>query len=391
MQTCPPPPPPPPPTYTWALVNRGVLPIPPTGAGATEDIIWEYKIHLEKLGHKAFIINTTNRRKITSILNRRRPDIVHLHYAPYAKAVGKTGVPMKIFTDHHALPLLPSTAVRPEFFNIPLFHFLKYDFFLGALSAVYADRASFFIDSPKIFMTPNGVNTDKFRFRATPIHHDRSIYLARVASFKRQHLVQDIASIDFVGPLPPYGHRYDKFEQTRGNYLGEWTRDHVYEHLSDYANLVLLSRIEATTPLVVAEAMACGLGVVVSTVCTSNLDLSLPWVSVIPENKLDDLAFVEAEITRNREISLRWRKKIRAYAVENYSWKKLVSRYAELCIHLHTRAGERRPRTISRAKLARLYFSYHVPTCARKAARIAWHKCSHPKELLHSLAIRRRR
>ena len=370
--------------YTWALVGPGIRPIPPTSRGAVENLIWEYKIHLEKLGHKAFIINTTNRRKIADVLNRRQPDIVHLHISPYTKAVGKTSVPVKILTDHD--PAVDSSA----YFHLSFFHFLKNNFFYAALTEIGVGNIFSLVDSSKIFVAPNGINTDKFRFRATPIHHDRSIYLAVITPRKRQHLVQEVASIDFVGPLLPSIFPYDEFDETRGNYLGEWTRERLYKHLSDYANLVLLSKREAM-PLVVTEALACGLGVVVSEACTAHLDVSLPWVSVIPEDKIKDLEFVEAEIARNRAISLRRRKQIRAYAVDNFSWEKLVPRYAKTCIQLHAHAGKSGARTISRAKLARYYFLCHVPINFRHVAKLLWRKCTHPRELRYSLAIRLRR
>ena len=41
--------------------------------------------------------------------------------------------------------------------------------------------------------------------------------------------------IDFVG-------NYDdsRFDKNHPNYLGEWSKEHLYEHLTDYANLILL-------------------------------------------------------------------------------------------------------------------------------------------------------
>jgi len=161
------------------------------------------------------------------------------------------------------------------------------------------------------------------------VHANRSIYLGQITGNKRQHLYQRIAGIDFAGP-----HVDERFDSTLDNYLGEWTREHLYAHLSDYANLVILSEVEAAAPLVVLEAMLCGLGVVVSEAAAVNLDTTRPWLSVIPERKIADIDFVAAEIKRNREVALRHRHAIRQYAIDNFAWAKLVPQYADLCAKL---------------------------------------------------------
>jgi len=180
----------------------------------------------------------------------------------------------------------------------------------------------------------NGVDHRKFRFRETPLHDDRSICLGMIHPLKRQDVVQTIDSVDFVGPMGVMGAK-TTFDKARKNYLGEWTRNHIHEHLSDYANLVLLSESESCAPLVVLEALVCGLGVVVSSAAAVNLDTRQPWISVIPEEKITDTGFVEAEIARNREIALRHRRQIREYGIANFSWEKLIPRYADLCLKLH--------------------------------------------------------
>ncbi|MDD9874981.1 MAG: hypothetical protein OXU22_05520, partial [Gammaproteobacteria bacterium] len=64
-------------SLTWALIGQGCAPvsIPPKGYGSVESIIWDYKVYLEKLGHKVFIINTAERREIIAVANRCRPDV----------------------------------------------------------------------------------------------------------------------------------------------------------------------------------------------------------------------------------------------------------------------------------------------------------------------------
>ena len=50
------------------LIGPGIMPIPPTGWGAVEILVWDTKIALEKLGHEVLIINTKNGRQIIDCL-----------------------------------------------------------------------------------------------------------------------------------------------------------------------------------------------------------------------------------------------------------------------------------------------------------------------------------
>jgi len=319
------------PSLTWVLIGQGYAPvsIPPKGWGAVESVIWDYKTHLEKLGHKVVIINTAERREIIAAVNRCRPDVVHLHQYPLSGVLKKIRAPVKIFTSHSGYEISRLAAFR--FLVEHLFSYLKDGQLVFVLSPVWRRK---FLDCgyhpAEVFVTPNGADHHRFRFRKTPLHPNRSIYLGRILDNKRQHLYQAIDSMDFAGP-----HGGEKFDQTRANYLGEWTREHLYAHLSDYANLVILSKVEVAAPLVVLEALVCGLGVVVSEAASVNLDTSRPWITVIPEQKVTDIDFVAGEIARNREISLRHREQIRAYGIDNFSWETLIPRYAGLCLKLH--------------------------------------------------------
>ena len=63
-----------------AIVGPGIMPIPPTGWGAVEILIWDSKIALEKLGHEVKIINTQSPTEIIKRINEIRPDFVHIQY-----------------------------------------------------------------------------------------------------------------------------------------------------------------------------------------------------------------------------------------------------------------------------------------------------------------------
>ena len=74
------------------------------------------------------------------------------------------------------------------------------------------------------------------------------------------------------------------------------------------------------------EAFAAGLGVVVSEFATANLDLDKEFITVIPEDKIDDPQFVEYSIKKNREYSVAHRDEIRKYA-KQFSWENVIKTY----------------------------------------------------------------
>ena len=67
------------------------------------------------------------------------------------------------------------------------------------------------------------------------------------------------------------------------------------------------------------EALAAGLGVVVCEWGKANLDLDREFITVIPENKINDLEFVEDAIIKNREYSINNRDEIIEYA-KKFEW-----------------------------------------------------------------------
>jgi hypothetical protein len=72
-----------------------------------------------------------------------------------------------------------------------------------------------------------------------------------------------------------------------------------------------------------------GLGLVISKVCSANLDIDLPFITVIPDEKLNDVEYVKEKIKENQSISNQMRSEIREYALNNFSWKSIVPKYLE--------------------------------------------------------------
>jgi hypothetical protein len=76
-----------------ALIGPGIIPIPPTGHGAVEILIWDYYLELTKQGNQVDIINiirnshtdqsspyTSYCNYLIQIINSGNYDFVHLHY-----------------------------------------------------------------------------------------------------------------------------------------------------------------------------------------------------------------------------------------------------------------------------------------------------------------------
>ena len=293
------------------------MPIPPTGWGAVEILVWDTKNALEELGHEVQIVNTKDHRQIINAINAFVPDFVHVHYDEFIPIMPFIQYPAAI-TSHFGY------LERREMFNGYInvakeFQRLKPVVFCLSEGIKKVYNVMFDVPKENTYVTPNGVNLDRFRTSMDPEYPDRSLYLAKIDYRKRQHLFQSIDSLWFAGNLAD--NRFD----TDKNYLGEWSKDTLYEQLTDYGNLVLLSDGEAH-PLVCMEALAAGLGVVVCEWGKANLDLDKEFITVIPEDKINDIDFVEDAIIKNREYSVNHREEIVEYS-KKFEWKEVLRNY----------------------------------------------------------------
>ena len=300
-----------------SIIGPGLMPIPPKGWGAVESLIWDMANALKDLGHEIQIINTTDPNKVLSSIKEFDPDFVHINYDDFIVLYPHIDKP-KAMTSHFGY------LERPDMMNGYVNIFNKFQdmkpnvFCLSeGIKNIYKIFSNF--SEEQLFVTPNGVNIDAFDFKEEPAHPHRSMYLAKVDYRKRQHLFQNIDSLWFAGNI--VDERYD----TKNNYLGEWSKEQLYKELTDYGNLVLLSDGEAHS-LVIMEAFAAGLGVVISEYARANLDLDKKFITLIPEKKIKDIDYVEGQIIRNREYSIKHRDEIREYA-KQFDWKNVLQKH----------------------------------------------------------------
>ena len=298
-----------------SIVGPGIMPIPPTGWGAVEILIWDQKLALEKLGHEVQIVNTQSPIDIIKQINSFRPDFVHIQYDDFIELYSYVQYPCAI-TSHFGYLEQPN---RWDYYGARIakpFQDIKPNVFCLSygIKEVYQNILN--IPSDRLFVTPNGVNINEFNYVSNPKHPDRSIYLAKIDYRKRQHLFQSIKTLWYAGNVAD-----TRFDQSR-NYLGEWSKHTLYNNLTHYGNLVLLSDGEAH-PLVCMEALAAGIGVVVSQWGAANLDISKDFITVIPEDKINDIEYVESRIIENREYSVQHRDEIREY-VKEFDWPTVI-------------------------------------------------------------------
>ena len=294
-----------------AIIGPGEMPIPPSGWGAVEILIWDYYQILKKEGFDVHIINDKNPSNIINSVNSLDPDFIHIQYDNWFFLEDSFRCKNIALTSHFAYLEQPNKhAGYTEIFN----GFCNSRSWIFALSE---DIKKSYIQGGKdpnlISVIPNGVRTDLFKFSEEC--EDKSIYLAKIDYRKRQHLFHDIPNLFFAGNIEDS--RYNM-----NNYLGELSKEYLYQNLTRFSNLILLSDGEAH-PLVCLEALSSGLGLVISEFSTGNLDISKPFIDVIPESKINDTAYIESIIRENRLKSRKYRTEIREYSKE-FDWGKVI-------------------------------------------------------------------
>ena len=305
-----------------AIIAGGHLPIPPTGWGGVEHLIWNFSKELEKIDDEVVIINTKNLNQIIEQVNSGNFDAVHLHYDQYANIIPSLQCKKKMITSHY--PYLEN----PEPQYVFLYDLLKNS---GAHIVCLSDRIqNEFLnrgnDSTNVSILPCGIDVDSYIIDENDIlYPDRSIVVGKIEPRKRQAFLQHKGlNIDFIG------NNVDaSFDTNDPCYFGEQSKEDIMENLTSYANMVFLSSGEAH-PFVCLEGMAAGLGLVISEQSTANLDVTKPFITVIPDSKLYDTKYLKDKIERNRKVSMGMRDEIRKYCRDNFDWCAIIQKYKDI-------------------------------------------------------------
>ena len=306
------------------LVGPGFSPIPPTGWGAVESIVWDYYQILIKQGIEVIIINTQKTQNIINLCNSYNADIIHIMYDDHIIIVPYLTCRKILYTSHYAYITHPNFETQySSYFENIFKKVIQYQdkIIVYAISNLIIEKYKKHGFNKQIHLMGNGAREDKFNFSLTPNNPTKSVYIAKIEYRKSQYKYQSIPNINFVG-----NYCDSPFNFHLSNYIGEWDKDTLYKNLTNYGNLILLSEGEAD-PLVVKEALIAGLGVVLSECSCSNLDLSKKFITIIPNNRLNDLDYISNEIEENRKYSILHREEIRTYALEYFAWNRIIQNY----------------------------------------------------------------
>lgn len=306
------------------LIGPGMKPIPPTGWGAIESLIWDYYENLKKHGDEVIIINEVRLIKVINICNLQKPDVIHIMYDDYIKIVPHLKCNKILYTSHYAFITNDEFQYQyKDYFHNIFLKVIEYQnrIQLNALSSTIGDVYKKYGYAGKMLILSNGARDDLFKFTLEPIKYNRSVYVAKIEERKGQYKYQYISDIDFVG-----NYHNSSFDINNSNYLGEWNKKTLYDNLTEYGNLILLSSGEAD-PLVTKEGLIAGLGLVINEISSANLDLTKNFITVIPNDKLNDIEYIEEKIKENREYSVKNRSEIREYALANFSWDFIIKKY----------------------------------------------------------------
>jgi hypothetical protein len=311
-----------------AIIGPGIMPIPPNSWGAVEVLIWNYAQELRALGHIVEIINTPHRQEILNQIRALEPDFVHIQYDDFADLATELSKIAHVvaITSHfgyleqptkwHSYNDVFQRCINHKSKNI--FHFALSE----GIAKVYRQHGI-----KNVYITPNGADSKMFHISKEPLFPNRSLCLGKIEHRKQQHLIQHNETIWFAGNKCG-----TEFDYSNPRYLGEWTKDVLYENLTNYANLVLLSEGEAD-PLVVKEALVAGLGIVITSCAAANLDTRQCFISIITKEELQNNQVVDKIISENRQTSIIHREEILEYS-KRFHWDFLVPKYSELVCKL---------------------------------------------------------
>lgn len=310
------------------LVGPGIMSIPPSGWGAVEILIWDYYLSLKNKNINVTIINKMRNNDIEQSninsdycqdlireINEGNFDFVHIHYDVLFHISdflnSKVGL-----TSHY--PYINNKSKHTVDGFTPIFNYMIKTKHLNLILSLKDKDFLKKHGASNCFLLQNGISNNLFMFHQLPINDKKTIYLGKISERKNQHKYCHLNNIDIIGPGG----------EGLKNWKGSWSRDEVHNKLSSYGNMLLISNGEAD-PLVIKEALVCGLGVVVNESSAKNLE-NKPFITIIPEDKLDDLSFIQNQIDNNRKISLKFRNEIKRYGEEKYGFVNLINNYLKI-------------------------------------------------------------
>jgi glycosyltransferase involved in cell wall biosynthesis len=305
-----------------ALVGPGLAPIPPQGWGAIEILIWKHYQAFTKAGHEVTIFNSKNLPEVVVAINTTDFDFVHVHYDEFAHYFSRHCRKPFCITSHYGYILKRERWAR-GYFSI-FADFLATPGIIALAPAIKDLYKKNGYEGP-LYVLKNGIDVKLFNFVTEG--NGKVLCLGKIEPRKQQaqlaRILEGSVSVDFVGPLADSDFSAGKTAQ----YKGVWTKEEVQKNLTNYSTLVLLSAGEAA-PLVVIEALAAGVSVVISKSAAANLD-NKSFITVIDDDLSDTPTIISAlknAVQKNTSL----RNEIRAYATDYFDNEPIMKEYFSL-------------------------------------------------------------
>lgn len=330
------------------LIGGGVHPIPPTGYGAIERILTEYRAALENAGQEAVVINRVRHRRMRDeypfawelprLLRGEHYDILHAHTPVVANRLALAGMPF-VYTSHS----------RHWYYRERWTH--RWGYWLErravrraravvALTEPLARtmRATVRPPLPPISVVPFGVDSDQFRPAWERRTGRNALGVGVIAPFKRWHLAATAlrgtgVTLSIAGPI--VSTEYAEEVRRAGDHvrlLGEVPPETMRALFSESDFLLHPSAVEVLSATVL-EALASGLpvlggggveGVVESGVTGWRLD------DRDPEQFTEALRDHATILLGDGALRRRMGDAARDAARSRFSWPEVVRRHLEI-------------------------------------------------------------
>jgi glycosyltransferase involved in cell wall biosynthesis len=304
------------------LIGPGIMSIPPENWGAVESLIWDQYEYLQGKGIQVDILNTKDLAKVADIVNNTDYDFVHLQYDDHAIELSKTIKKPFCTTTHYGY-------IKEHY---PHYHGWKHIFegvkrSPGIISLSPEIESLFRKSGYSGFsrVLRNGARFKDFKYKKCG--NGNALCLGKVEPRKKQSHIANFCdgkcNIHFIGPVIDPNFR----ENSTCSYKGVWAKPDLYNNLTEYSSLILLSDGEAA-PLVVPEALSAGLSLVLTDTAAANLDRSLPFIHVLPWHYKPEQA-IETINKANAE-NKKYRSQIRDYAKNYFDWEVICNDYLDI-------------------------------------------------------------
>jgi len=311
-----------------AIFHPKSKPMPPQDYSPVESVIWETSKHLKRLRHKVRLLEFDLTSDIPDLIGDRHYDFCHIHYDKMFMMVPVLHIRyphMKIGMSSHysylADPEKRKENNRENYFNWLLRNQVVYHFPVSQKDRDFYHSEG--IPSYRLNRLNLGVPGDLIKFEKECEKPLETICLGKITQDRFQFMLQMIPSVSIAGPLE------DNVGINPESYLGTWSRDQVYSDLTKYGNFVFISFNETKTPTVIKEALCAGLGVVTTEECAVDLDVTQPFIDIIPKDKINNMGYLKATIMENRMLSLTMRNYIRDYGMKEFAWSSLIKDYEQ--------------------------------------------------------------